>query len=323
MHHDDCEQTTDRDPPRHQCRDGLEEPETARSGRVGGGVFTMNLSEMKAALTEGGIQLTKSLGQNFLHDGNQLRRIVGGAELTAADSVLEIGPGMGPLTEQLMGQAGTVFAIEKDLRLVQFLQQRFAERLEPGKGLELLHGDALGYLKGTVRDWSGWKVVSNLPYSVASPILVELALAPQGPARIVTTLQLEVVRRLCAKEGQDDYGLLSLLVGLHYEAKAWFRIPASCFFPEPDVESGCVVLVRRNPLLLSGPELQSCFVKVVKTSFSQRRKMMLKLLRAQFDGPRLESAFMELGIPVGIRAERVSLGLFVQLTRKLCGKAPD
>ena len=106
----------------------------------------MNLSEMKAALTEGGIQLTKSLGQNFLHDGNQLRRIVGGAELTAADSVLEIGPGMGPLTEQLMGQAGTVFAIEKDLRLVEFLQQRFAERLEPGKGLELLHGDALGYL---------------------------------------------------------------------------------------------------------------------------------------------------------------------------------
>jgi 16S rRNA (adenine1518-N6/adenine1519-N6)-dimethyltransferase len=134
---------------------------------------------------------------------------------------------------------------------------------------------------------------------------------------MVATLQLEVVRRLCAREAQDDYGLLTLLVGLHYEAHSWFKIPAACFFPEPDVESACVVLKRRSCSLLQSPTQQSCFIRIIKTSFSQRRKMMLKLLRQQFDGPTLEKAFVELGIPVGIRAERVGLRQFAALAQKL------
>ena len=119
----------------------------------------MTLSEMKQWLAEGDITLTKSLGQNFLHDGNQLRRIVHAAELAAEDQVLEIGPGLGPLTELLLEKARTVLAIEKDLRLVELLQNRFRS----AENLTLLHNDALLYVKRPDHDWSEWKLVSNLP----------------------------------------------------------------------------------------------------------------------------------------------------------------
>src|SRR5215470_8941671 len=134
---------------------------------------------MRQILGERGIQLTKSLGQNFLHDGNQLRRIVDAANLTKADKVLEIGPGLGPLTELLVKHAGEVLAIEKDEKLFEAVGNRIKASL-----LKLVHDDALDYLKREKRDWSGWKVVSNLPYSVASPILIELAQAEHGPEMI-------------------------------------------------------------------------------------------------------------------------------------------
>src|SRR5215469_9633264 len=153
----------------------------------------MKLNEMREILAARGIQLTKSLGQNFLHDQNQLRRIVDAAELTEADKVLEIGPGLGPLTEMLLANAGKVLAIEMDGRLAAILRERFQN-----PKFELVQADALEFLKSSDRDWSNWKVVSNLPYSVASPILVELACGPRAPEKIVATLQWEVARRLAA-----------------------------------------------------------------------------------------------------------------------------
>ena len=272
----------------------------------------MTLSELRSVLDERGIQLTKSLGQHFLHDANQLRRIVEAAELTPTDRVLEVGPGLGPLTELLLAGAAEVFAIEKDQRLVAELKRRFAS--EPR--LRLLHEDALALLHQEPRDWSGWKLVSNLPYSVASPILVELALQEHPPGRIVATLQLEVARRLMAGAGDDDYGVLSLLVQLRYEPHGLFKIPASCFFPEPDVASACVTLVRRQGERLSA-ELRAVFARVVKLAFSQRRKMMLKLLKQQWPADRLDAAFAALGIPPTARAETLGLEEFVELTRRL------
>jgi 16S rRNA (adenine1518-N6/adenine1519-N6)-dimethyltransferase len=271
----------------------------------------MKLSEMKQILAERQLRLTRSLGQNFLHDANQLRRIAGTANLTAADRVLEIGPGLGPLTELLLAQAGHVLAIEKDQRLVTILSERFASAAK----LELLHADALGYLK-TARDWDGWKVVSNLPYSVASPMIVELAQARSSPALIVVTLQLEVVRRIAAEAGSEDYGLLSLLVQLRFQPGGHFKIPATCFFPAPEVDSGCITLVKRaDPLLPMAAE--ASFTQIVKKAFSQRRKMMFKLLKEDWPEARLQSVFSEAGLPVSIRAEAVSLQQFVQLTRAL------
>jgi 16S rRNA (adenine1518-N6/adenine1519-N6)-dimethyltransferase len=280
----------------------------------------MKLSEMREWLARDGIQLTKSLGQNFLHDGNQLRRIVEAAELTRADKVLEIGPGLGPLTELLLKSAGEVLAIEKDERLIRVLEKRFApaKKSETGETpvLRLLHDDALEFLKRERRDWSEWKLVANLPYSVASPILVELAIGEGAPQRMVATLQLEVARRLMAKAGDDDYGLLTLLVQLDFEPRHWFKIPASCFFPQPDVDSACVVLERRETPLLA-KELRADFQAVVKRAFSQRRKMMMKLLKVDWPEAALTRAFAGSGLSPQTRAETVDAQQFAALTSLL------
>jgi 16S rRNA (adenine1518-N6/adenine1519-N6)-dimethyltransferase len=278
----------------------------------------MKLAEMREILTRCDIQLTKSLGQNFLHDANQLQRIVEAAELSKADKVLEIGPGLGPLTELLLEKTGEVLAIEMDRRLVEVLREQF---FNPHSALrtprfELLHDDALAFLKREPRDWSDWKLVANLPYSVASPILVELAQSPKRPERMVATLQLEVAQRLMAQADDDDYGVLTLLVQLDYEPRGSFKIPADCFFPAPNVDSMCVVLQRRaRPLLADGQ--RAAFVKIVKRAFSQRRKMMLKLLKQDWAVDKLAAAFAELKISPQERAEKLSLEQFVKLTKLL------
>jgi 16S rRNA (adenine1518-N6/adenine1519-N6)-dimethyltransferase len=198
----------------------------------------------------------------------------------------------------------------------------------------LLHADALEFLKGgqasslssenkseTGRmpvplDWHDWKLVANLPYSVASTIFVVLAQSPKRPERMVATLQLEVAHRLMAKAGDEDYGVLTLLLQLDYELRDWFKIPAGCFFPAPDVDSSCVVLIRRDRPLL--PESQhATFVKIVKRAFSQRRKMMLKLLREDWPAEKLERAFKKLQLSPQVRAEAVSLEQFVALAQRV------
>jgi 16S rRNA (adenine1518-N6/adenine1519-N6)-dimethyltransferase len=272
----------------------------------------MRLSEIKQVLASGEIRLTRSLGQNFLHDGNQLRRIIEAADLKPTDKVLEIGAGLGPLTELLVENAGHVLAIEKDRRLVEILRQRLAT----ATNLELLRDDALDYVRREPKNWSGWKLVANLPYSVASPILIALGQAKEGPQRMVATLQLEVAERLMAKPGGKDYGVLTLLVQLRYQPRSWFRISASCFFPAPDVDSACVTLVRRPEPLL-GDEQAGTFAKIVKRAFSQRRKMMLKLLKQDWTQDRLARAFEEVGLSSRVRAEDVNLERFVRLTRLL------
>ena len=148
----------------------------------------------------------------------------------------------------------------------------------------------VGFIKRERRDWTEWKLVANLPYSVASPILVELAQAPQRPERMVVTLQLEVAQRLMAGADDDDYGVLTLLVQLDYAPREWFKIPARCFFPAPDVDSACVVLRRREKPLLADDQREA-FVKIVKRSFSQRRKMMLKLLKQDWPAEKLVPVF--------------------------------
>ena len=328
----------------------------------------MKLTEMRALLDKRNIQLTRSLGQNFLHAANQLKRIADAGEVTKADRVLEIGPGLGPLTELLLERAGEVLAIEMDRRLVEVLKERFSatlalsptlspeERKSEAKALasptasnstqrrsdklpllgeragvredvtphsalrtphfQLLHDDALAYIRREPRDWTDWKLVANLPYSVASPILVELALAPLRPKQMTVTLQLEVAKRLMAGADDDDYGVLTLLVQLDYAPRGWFKIPADCFFPAPNVDSACVTLVRRDKPLLPDA-LRPVFVRIVKRAFSQRRKMMLKLLKAEWPADKLESAFAELNISLMERAEKLSLEQFVELTKLL------
>jgi 16S rRNA (adenine1518-N6/adenine1519-N6)-dimethyltransferase len=309
---------------------------------------------MRRLLTECNLRLTKSLGQNFLHDANQLRRIVKLADLGPSDRVLEVGPGLGPLTESLLDRAGGVLAVEKDARLVELLKERLnlsvipshngaaggpqsrelrteADHAAQGEGgrtpvprrparLQLVHADALEYLRHQPQDWSQWKLVANLPYSVASPILVELSRGTHGPERLVVTLQIEVAKRLMAQAGARDYGVLTLLVQKDYQPQDWFKIPASCFFPAPDVDSACVCLTR-HPQPLLRREDRDLFGHIVKRAFSQRRKMMFKLLKAEWPERALGNAFQQLPLPIEVRAETVTLEQFVRLTRCLSSES--
>jgi len=289
----------------------------------------MTLSEMRQLLEQRGIQLTKSLGQNFLHDAHHLQRIAAAGEVRPSDKVLEVGPGLGPLTGELLKHGGAVLVIEKDARLVRVLEERFniaqtshlpGKISMPGAGgtpaLLLLHADALDLLKQEPRDWSDWKMVSNLPYSVASPILVELCLGARSPQRIVATLQIEVAQRLMSDSGNKDYGVLTLLVQLDFEPVRWFRISAGCFFPQPAVDSACIVLTRR-PVMLLPEALRPAYRRIVKRAFSQRRKMMLKLLKQDWKLESLENAYEKTGLSPQVRAEAVSLRQFVELTKLL------
>ncbi len=276
----------------------------------------MKLSEMRALLRERNLRLTRSLGQNFLHDANQLRRIVALAELAPGDAVLEIGPGLGPLTERLLAADCRVLAIEQDARLVAWLRERWPA--EPRLTLE--QADAVAWLRAHPRDWSEWRLVANLPYSVASVLLVDFALAPDPPARLVVTVQREVARRLTAAPATPDYGLLTLLVGARYQPAGRFAVPANCFFPPPKVASTCLRLDRRPEPLLP-PALLPEYRALVKCAFGQRRKKMLKLLKQRWPEERLRAALAALDLSPDLRAEKVRPEQFARLTELLA--APD
>lgn len=274
-------------------------------------INNMNLSQIRQILSDQEIQLTRSLGQNFMHDQNQIARIVAAGEVSEDDSVLEIGPGLGPLTEKLLESAGKVVAIETDKRLLVHLEKRF----DNNPKIQLIHGDALELIRREAHDWSQWKMVSNLPYSIASPLLVELSKKSTGPKLIATTVQWEVGLRLVSPPSKKDYGVLTLLVQLSYEAKMEFKIPPTSFFPPPRIDSACVSLRRRSPLL---PEdRKPIFERIVKRGFSQRRKMMLKLLKQDWDPDRLQQAYTAASIDIKDRAEAVSLEQYVIMTNSL------
>jgi 16S rRNA (adenine1518-N6/adenine1519-N6)-dimethyltransferase len=272
----------------------------------------MNLSEIRNLLREEDILLTRSLGQTFMHDQNQLRKIVGLAKLTAADHVIEIGPGLGSLTGLLLQTAGHATAIETDRRLVKLLDERFGER----SNFTLQHADAMKIVRKSKFDWSKHKLVANLPYSIASPLLIDLAASAGRPRGMIVTLQLEVVQRLLAQSATKEYGVLTLLIGLHYATGESFVIPRGSFYPEPNVDSGCIELLRREtPLLL--PELCPVFKKIVKRVFAERRKKMMKLLKRDWPEAAVVEAFDALGLDEKIRAERVTLEQFTELTQRL------
>ena len=272
----------------------------------------MNLSEIRNLLREEDILLTRSLGQTFMHDQNQLHKIVGLAKLTAADHVIEIGPGLGSLTGLLLQTAGHVTAIETDRRLVKLLDERFGER----SNFTLQHADAMKIVRKSEFDWSKHKLVANLPYSIASPLLIDLAASAGRPRGMIVTLQLEVVQRLLAQSATKEYGVLTLLIGLYYATGESFVIPRGSFYPEPNVDSGCIELLRRETPLLP-PELCPVFKKIVKRVFAERRKKMMKLLKRDWPEAAVVEAFDALGLDEKIRAERVTLEQFAELTQRL------
>lgn len=272
----------------------------------------MTLGEMRTLLESRGVRLTRSLGQNFLHDTHQIARIVRLAQLSPGQHVVEVGPGLGPLTEALLAAGLEVLAIEKDARLAPLLR----ERLGPHPRLEVILDDALAWLRRSPPTHPDWHVVANLPYSVGSALLVDFGDLALPPRTLTVTLQAEVVDRLRAGPGTPEYGLLTLLLAREYRPGPCFRIPAACFFPAPNVTSACLRLERRPHPLAVGSHAET-YRRLAKLAFSQRRKQFRTVLRGKWTEEALTRAWASLGLRDEARAETLPPEVFADLARCL------
>jgi 16S rRNA (adenine1518-N6/adenine1519-N6)-dimethyltransferase len=268
-----------------------------------------------------GFSFKKSLGQNFLIDTNILRNIVHTAELSKAKAAIEIGPGIGALTEQLCRAAGNVVAIEIDQRLLSILE----ETLAPYDNIEVVHGDVLKLdLKRLIEDkLSGYEkvsVVANLPYYVTTPILMKLLEERLPLEHIVVMIQKEVADRIAAKPGSKEYGSLSVAAQFFAEAEVAMVVPASVFIPKPNVDSAVIKLTIRDepPVRVEDEDL---FFRVVRACFAQRRKTLVNNLMsnlfAKDKKERVIQMLEKLGIDPSRRGETLSMEEFARLSNEV------
>ena len=259
----------------------------------------MKLSHIRATLQEIHVSPVKTLGQNFLHDQNLARWIVDQAEITSDDYVVEIGPGLGALTKFLLEKGARVLAIEKDTRLANFLHERFAH-----ERLEIVNVDALKFDARVLFSFRRVKLLGNLPYNISSALILRFLAYPSPISMWLFTLQKEMARRLSAQPSTHDYGALTLRIQLRHHVKFLRAVPATVFFPRPEVDSAVVRILPRDPLELP-PHDEELLVKLIRLGFSQRRKQLRKLLRERVDD--WDSLARRVDIDPKARAEELSL----------------
>lgn len=277
----------------------------------------------RAILEKYGFSFKKSLGQNFLIDTNILKKIVEFAELTEDSGAIEVGPGIGALTEQLARNCKKVAALEIDQRLLPILK----DTLSPYANVNIIHQDVLkADVKKVIEEEfkgisSDIMVVANLPYYVTTPIIMKL-LEEQIPIRgIVVMLQKEVADRISAVPGTKDYGSLSIAVQYYTKAETVMIVPKTVFVPQPNVDSAVIRLTRREKPAVDVKD-ESFFFQVTKASFAQRRKTLLNNLTSQLpEGKQKKeqiiSALNDAGIDPVRRGETLSLEEFARLSDQL------
>ncbi|ORJ61597.1 16S rRNA (adenine(1518)-N(6)/adenine(1519)-N(6))-dimethyltransferase RsmA [Geothermobacter hydrogeniphilus] len=258
-----------------------------------------------------GHRAKKRFGQNFLRDRHVVGEILAAAEITATDRVLEIGPGLGALTDGLLRAAGEVLIMELDRDLLQRWQQR------PEPNLRVLAGDALKLDWPQLLEPAPVKLVANLPYNISSQVIFKILDHRQLFSRLVLMFQKEVGERLRAAPGCRDYGILSVLCRQWFDIRRVVKVPPQAFRPAPKVDS---VVLRFDPLpeprvVVDQPEL---FLRVVKGAFVQRRKTLRNsLLAAGFEAGVLDAALQRSDILPTRRGETLELEEFARLTRNL------
>lgn len=256
------------------------------------------------------LRADKKLGQNFLIDENVVHQIVAAAELSEADTVLEVGPGIGTLTQGLAESKARVVAVELDTRLLPVL----ATTLNGYDNVRVVHGDIL---KVNIMEEVGapsFKVCANLPYYITTPIIFALLEKRLPMERLVAMVQKEVAERMAAQPGGKEYGALSVAIQYYTEPKIAFVVPPTSFIPAPAVDSAVIVCKRREK-----PPVEVCdeglFFRVVKAAFSLRRKMLSNSLKNMGIKSEQVAKWLELaGVDGKRRAETLSLEDFAKLT---------
>jgi 16S rRNA (adenine1518-N6/adenine1519-N6)-dimethyltransferase len=268
---------------------------------------------IRQKLRELDFRIKKRLGQNFLQDEETLDSILTQADLRSDEVVLEIGAGLGDLTERLADTAERVIALELDPLLHSYLSDRFKHR----GNIRILHQDILKYEMEDLPE-RGVKVVANLPYYISTPILLHLIQSIHRFSLILIMLQKEVAERITAKPGNKRYGSLSIVCQYHTDAEIVIRVPKSAFYPMPEVDSAMVRMIVREkpPIDVSNPEE---FFRLVRMAFSQRRKTLRNSLlgTGTFSPEELDRAFTVTGILPARRAETLSMDEFAALSHVL------
>lgn len=274
-----------------------------------------NPSNTKEILRKHNLNLKKSLGQNFLIDNNILDKIVATANLTKEDTVIEIGPGIGSLTQKMAEVAGKVIAVELDDRLIPVLK----ESLNGYDNIEIVHGDALAVDFSTLTDGS-FKLVANLPYYITTPIIMRLLEEDFDVEKIVVMVQKEVGERMAASPGGKDYGILSIAVQYYSDPEVAFVVPHTVFIPQPKVESVVMDLKIREEANVDLLD-EDFFFKVVKSAFHQRRKTIRNSLSKapylSLSRDLIDQALEKVGIDPRRRAEKLDIEVFAQLSNAL------
>jgi 16S rRNA (adenine1518-N6/adenine1519-N6)-dimethyltransferase len=259
-----------------------------------------------------GVAPTKSLGQNFVHDPNTVRRIVRTAHLDDSDVVVEVGPGLGSLTLGLLPVAARVYAVEIDAVLAAALPETVDEYApECASRLTVVNRDALRLAPEHVPDASA--LVANLPYNVAVPVLLHLLAVLPGLAHGLVMVQKEVADRLSAPPGSRTYGVPSVKLAWYASARQAGRVPASVFWPVPKVESGLVAFARRDPP--RDDDRRRTF-DVVDAAFAQRRKTLRAALAGWAGGAAAAEAILtRAGVDPAARGESLTIAEFAAIAR--------
>lgn len=278
----------------------------------------LNLTSPKAVielLKSNEITPNKVLGQNFLIDRNILDSIVEVSETGPEYSVLEVGPGLGVLTEQLMLHSKHVTAVEKDSGLYRILSERWGKE----EKLTLIHGDALEVPLHEIYASGVTRLISNLPYSVGVRVVLDSALCDNPPDVMVLLLQKEVCERFAAKPGTADMGIVSVLLQRLYKVTLVRNVKPTCFYPQPDVTSTIVKLKRHNDYPMNQEE-SKYFTEFVKLAFSHRRKQLVSVMKnapAPYgkDAETIREILIKVGATETARPEELSIPQWVQLAQ--------
>ena len=266
----------------------------------------MNKTKIIQITKEYGLAPNKKFGQNFLFDANIITKIINAIQPTETDNILEIGPGLGSLTEILLQKAGSLTAVEIDAGIVKYLNT-FVNK----NNFSLIHCD---FLKAEI-NLNFNKIVSNLPYYCASEILFKIA--QKFDADLFVMMQKEMAERIIATPGTKNYGALSITLGLHYKANIMFNVSGNAFYPSPDVASSFVML-KRLDLKLNVLELDM-FKSLVKSAFWGRRKTLLTALvespHLNFKKEELKELILKSSLDEKCRGEQLSVDDFIRLTK--------
>jgi len=276
----------------------------------------------KEILKKYGFSFKKSLGQNFLIDTNILRNIVDHAQLTEHSGAIEVGPGIGALTEQLAKRSKKVVAFEIDQRLLPILE----ETLAPYDNTKIIHEDILKadvkkMMEQEFQDTEDIMLVANLPYYVTTPIIMKI-LEDRLPIRgIVVMLQKEVAERISAKPSTKEYGSLSIAIQYYTEPEVVMIVPKTVFMPQPNVDSAVIRLTKREKPLVAVKD-EDFFFQVTRASFAQRRKTIVNNLIGQLENGKerkelIIESLQAAGIEPTRRGESLSIEEFAALSDAL------